>query len=128
MRIYDYRNAEGRLTSFEIKNLGRSRACRFIESTLPSTIVRRQRSDDFGVFDFNGRTFVVTEPWGDNSRYLIHQEPTEPSAELDRLKSAFEAYQPSWAFSGSRPFMIVVAVFAALLACTIVAVALLSSP
>lgn len=112
--------------SFEIKNIGRDRVCRFIEQEFPSTVVRRERSDDFGEFDVNGRTFIITEPWGDNSRYLIHQEPAEPSTELDMLRSTFEKYRPAWAFSSNRTFGVVIAVFAALAACIVVAVALLS--
>jgi hypothetical protein len=126
MKIYDNRNDEGHLISFEIRNVGRSRVCRYIERVLPSMVVNRQRSDDFGVFAMNGRTFVVTEPWGDNSRYLIHQEPPQPSMELETLKSAFEKYQPAWAFSGDRSLSIMMAIFAALFVCVVVAVALLA--
>jgi len=125
MKIHDNRNDEGQLVSFEIRNVGRSRVCRLIERTLPSTVVRRQRSDDFGVLDLNGRTFVVMEPWGDNSRYLVHQEPPQPSTELETLSSAFAKYRPSWV-SGDRTFSVVVAVLVALCAVIAVAVALLS--
>ena len=126
MKVHDNRNDEGRLMSFEIKNIGRSRVCRFIEKAFPSTVVRRQKSDDFGVFDLNGRTFIVTEPWGDNSRYLFHEEPVEPSTELEMLRRAFDKYRPSWFFSGDRAFSIVIAVFAALFVCIAVTIELLS--
>jgi hypothetical protein len=126
MKIYDNRNDEGRLISFEIRNVGRSRVCHFVERTFPSTAVRREHSDNFAVFDLNERTFIVTEPWGDNSRYLIHQEPVQPSTELETLRAAFEKYRSSSLFSGDRSFGIIMAVFALLFACIVVAVALLS--
>jgi hypothetical protein len=127
MEIYENRNDEGQFVSFEIRNVGRSRVCRFIEKTFLSSVVSRQRSDDFCVFDLNGRRFVISEPWGDNSRYLIHQDLPQPSTELETLRSAFEKYRPSWTFSGGRSLGIVLVVFAALFACIIVAVTLLSS-
>jgi hypothetical protein len=126
MRIYDHHNDAGALVSFEIKNIGRSRACRFIKQAFPKATVRREQSEDFCAFDLNGRTFIINEPWGDNSRYLVHEESPQPSNELQMVRSAFEKYRPSWAFSGTRAFGIVLAVFAALSACLVVAFAWLS--
>ena len=59
--------------------------------------MRRARSDDFCVFDWNGRTYVINEPWGDSSRYLIHQQPPQASDDLVAIRNAFEKYRPWWA-------------------------------
>ena len=126
MKIYDYLNDEGHITSFEIDNIGRSRVLRFIENVFPSAIVKRQRSEDFGEIDINGRRFIVNESWGDSSRYMIHQQPLEPSAELDALRSALEKYRPSWLFSGERWFTRAMVLFAVVFAAIILAVAMLS--
>lgn len=126
MEIYDYLNDEGRITSFEINSIGRSRVLRFIEKAFPSAVVKRQRSEDFGEIDLNGRKFIVNEPWGDNSRYMIHQQPLEPSAELDALRSALEKYRPSWLFSGDRWFTRAILLFAVVCAAMVLAVAMLS--
>jgi hypothetical protein len=114
MKIYDHHNDAGALVSFEIRNIGRSRACRFIEQAFPQATVRREQSEDFCVFDLNGRMFNINEPWGDNSRYLVHEEPPQPSSELQMLRSSFEGYRYSSALPGSRAFSILMAVFAAL--------------
>jgi hypothetical protein len=126
MKIYDYLDDEGRIMSFEIDNIGRSRALRFIESAFPSAIVKRQRSDDFGEVDLNGRKFIVSEPWGDSSRYMIHEQPLGPSAELDALRSALEKYRPSWLFSSDRWFTRVIVLIAVVLVAIVLSVAILS--
>lgn len=123
---YEYRDADDKLISFEIRNIGRSRAVRFIERALPSATVERQRSDDFAKIKINSRHFIINEPWGDNSRYIIHQQPPEASAELEELRRAFEQYQPSWIFSGDRPFTLVVLAAGILFAVIALTIALLS--
>lgn len=101
MKAYVNHNAEGQIVSFEISNIGRSRVCRFIDRTIPSANVNRQQSDDFCTFQLNGRRFVISEPWSDSSRYLIHEETPQPSVELETLRSAFENYRPPfWALFG----------------------------
>jgi hypothetical protein len=68
MNIHEHRNKNGQMVSFEIRNVGRSRACRIVRELFHSTTVRRQRADEFATFDLNGKTFVLEEPFGDNSR------------------------------------------------------------
>ena len=75
----------------------------------------------------NGRTFIITEPWGDNSRYTIHQRPVEPSPELDAIREAFARYCPSPLFSGGRSFTLFLLSAAALILLLAVAVGWLSS-
>ena len=126
MRIYDYLDDEGRITSFEINSIGRSRVLRFIQNAFPSASVKRQRSEDFGEVDLNGRKFIVNEAWGDSSRYMIHQQPLEPSAELEALRGALEKYRPSWLFSGDRWFTRAIVLFAIIFAAIVLVVAVLS--
>jgi len=126
MRIYDHLNDDGRITSFEIPNIGRSRVLRFIENAFPSAIVKRQRSEDFAEVDLNGRKFTINEAWGDSSRYMIQQQALEPSAELDALRSALEKYRPSWFVSGDRWFMRAIILFAVVFTAIVLAVAVLS--
>ena len=92
MTTHEYRDRDGRVISFEIRNIGRSRATRVIESTFPCAIVKRYHSDAFAEIDLNGKCFLLNEPWGDNSRYIIHQEPPGPSTELEELRHAFEQF------------------------------------
>lgn len=126
MTTHEYRDRDGRVISFEIRNIGRSRATRVIESAFPRANMKRSHSEVFAEIDLNGRHFVVNEPWGDNSRYIIHQQPPEPSTELDELRHAFEQYQPSWIFSGDRSFKLLMLVFGGLFILIAVVIARLS--
>jgi hypothetical protein len=122
-----YENLEsGQLVSFEIRNVGRSRACRIVQELLPSAVVTRQRGDEFATFAMNGKPFVIEEPFGDNSRYLIYEQPPQPSAELEALKSSFERYRASWLFSGDKSFRAIVVVLALTTVAITVAIMLLS--
>ena len=59
--------------------------------------------DEFAGFELAGRKFKILEPYGDSSRYLIHPEVREPTAELNALRAAFAGFRPSlWSlmFSG----------------------------
>jgi hypothetical protein len=99
---------------------------RFIANAFPSAIVKHQRSENFGEVDLNGRKFIVNEAWGDSSRYMISQQPIEPSAELDALRSALEKYRPSWLFSGDRWFTCAIVLFTVVFAAIVFALAMLS--
>ncbi len=107
MKVYEHLKS-GELVSFEICNIGRSRACRVVGTLLPTTTVVPQRGDEFARFELNGRTFVLEEPFGDNSRYLIYQQPPQPSPELEQLRDAFARQRVSWFFSGDKSFRLIV--------------------
>jgi hypothetical protein len=114
-RTHEYHDRDGHVISFEIRNIGRSRATRVIESAFPCASVKRSQSDAFAEIDFKGRRFVFNEPWGDSSRYIIHQQPPGSSTELEELRHAFERYRPSLIFSGGRSFKLLMLVFGGLL-------------
>jgi hypothetical protein len=125
MKIYEHRKAN-QLVSFEIGNIGRSRACRIVQKLFPSTVINRQHGDEFCTFRVNGKTFVLEEPFGDNSRYLVYEQPPQPSAELEALKQAFAGYGASWTFSGDKSFRVIMEVLALIIAGVVVAVIVLS--
>ena len=126
MKVYEHHKS-GHLILFEIPNVGRSRACRIVQNLFPSALVKRQSSDEFATFTLNAKTFVLEEPFGDNSRYLVYQQPPHVSAELQALKAAFEGYRASWFFSDDKSFRVIVGVLAlAIAAIAVAAIVLLS--
>jgi hypothetical protein len=125
VKIYENHKL-GQLVSFEIRNVGRSRACRIVQNLFPSAHVERHRGDEFAIFKLNGKTFVIEEPFGDNSRYLIYQQSPQPSAELEALKTAFQEHRPSWFFSGDKFFRVIIgALVLAIIAIVVTAVVFL---
>lgn len=109
MKVYEHHKLE-QLVSFEIRNVGRSRACRIVQKLFPASGITRQSGDEFATFELNGKTFVLEEPFGDNSRYLIYQQPPQPSAELNALMTAFAQAHVSWLFSGDKKFRVIVGI------------------
>lgn len=97
MRTHDLTDSAGRLIAFEVSNalLSRHRAQRILRKIPGVTIRRRQRpyqlrsEEHFCEFSLGGRCFVISEPWGDSSRFWIGQRPPEPSAELESLRAHF---------------------------------------
>lgn len=80
MRIYEDRNRNGQLRSFEVSNttLGRRDVVRILRRIPEVTILREPkqlfswfREDEFCTFEIGGTKFLVEEPYGDNSRYWI---------------------------------------------------------
>jgi hypothetical protein len=125
VKVYEHHKS-GQLVSFEIRNVGRSLACRIVQNLYPSALVKRQRADEFATFTLNGKTFVLEEPFGDNSRYLIYQQPPQPSSELESLKAALEGHRASWFFSGGKSFRVIVGVLVlAIVAIAVTALVLL---
>lgn len=99
MKVWEFRNEQGELGSFEIPNIGRSRLCRFVRKTFGCTVTRNRRDDEFAEFRLSARNFVAWEAWGDSSRYLIHEKPgAQPSPELETLKAAFETMRRFYLF------------------------------
>jgi hypothetical protein len=99
MRIYDLKAPDGSLRAFEVENtlLGRKRACRLAESIPGASIVRRSRlfrdTDDFCEFTLGGETFVIEEPWGDNSRYWVGTKDEPRTNSLLAVRQAFECHK-----------------------------------
>lgn len=115
MRIFEHRKS-GELISFEVRNVGRARARRIVQELFPGVAVREQRGDEFASFELNDKRFVLEEPFGDNSRYLIYQQPPQPSTELEAIRTALERYRVSWIFSGDRSFRFILVALALLVA------------
>jgi hypothetical protein len=102
MEIHDLRDPEGRVFAFEIENtnLGRHGACRVAQRIPGARIVRRQRRfawskrDDFCEFEVDGVTFVIEEPFGDNSRYWIGPKPPRYVAQTAVVRDVFARAGP----------------------------------
>ncbi len=79
MEVYDIKDEHGRVFAFEVDNydLGRHGACRIVARIPGSRVARKQRRfalfgrDDFCEFELEGVSFIVEEPFGDNSRYWV---------------------------------------------------------
>ena len=81
--------------------ISRGEAARLIQShELVTHVEFRSRfgpSDDIRVrFTYAGKSFVVWEPYGDNSRYWVGPEELEqPLIDIRDLQKIFDAYRPS---------------------------------
>jgi hypothetical protein len=101
VRVHDHNAQDGSLLGFEVENaaLTRSRACRIAASIPGATIVRRSRlfrdTDDFCEFTIQDETFIIEEPYGDNSRYWIGPKVLTQSKSLLMVRDAFER-QSNW--------------------------------
>ena len=58
--------------------------------------------DDRFSFTFRGRSCVVNEPWGDNSRYWIGPTEMEPQIDMRPVHDAFRKYR--FLFTFDREF------------------------
>ena len=109
MRIYDLHDDQGHLHAFEVQNvlLGRSRACKIAQSLPGAQIMKKPKmfggTDDFCLFEVNGEAFVISEPFGDNSRYWVGPRHPSKSQTLWAIRSQFAAYE-SW----RRPMILLV--------------------
>lgn len=97
MKIYDLRDDDDRIFAFEVPNtfLGR-RGARRIVGAIPGARVLPAthhpdigNSDQFCAFELGSNTFVVDEPFGDNSRYWIGANPPRWVPELSIVRDAF---------------------------------------
>jgi hypothetical protein len=63
------------------------------------TIVRKQKRfrlagpDDFCEFVVDGKHFLVIEPFGDNSQFVVASEPPEPCAQVAVVRDAFRKHR-----------------------------------
>lgn len=96
MTIYDIKDSQGRVSAFEVGNMGRERFCKMVESWQEATLTRRPkflselREEEFCEFEFAGQKFRVWEPFGDNSRYWIGPEPPGWCEQTAAVRSYFE--------------------------------------
>lgn len=103
METFSLRNKEGEITGFEIPNsyfVSSSAVARYFGRCPGVTVRNVRRLFDMGneihiQFDFDGESFDVWEPFGDNSRYWIgpSSDPQRRRECIDQL----EAYvRNSW--------------------------------
>jgi hypothetical protein len=101
VKTHDHRgNDNGPLISFEVDNilLSRRGAARVVRS-IPGATVRRwpqafsyfRDGEFFCEFLLDGVTFDISEPWGDNSRYLICPQTPRPTEQIYRVRDRFRA-------------------------------------
>lgn len=95
MRIFDIHDADGRLYAFEVSNtlLGRRQACKIAARIAGSTLIKTSRlfrdSDDFCEFEIGGTTYLISEPFGDNSRFWIGPKVPPTGSHLGVIRAAF---------------------------------------
>jgi len=100
MKTYDLTDDEGRVFGFEVSNafFPRSTACRVAQRIPGAKLIRGPRifpsEDEFCEFELEGVTFVLWEPWGDNSRYWIGPKAGQWVPQLDRVREEFVRWQP----------------------------------
>lgn len=92
MRIHPTQDEQGQLLGFEISSLLGRRFARRIAASVPGARVTASnlRSDVFCEFEVAGETFVIEEPFGDNSRYWIGPAGAGRSAGIQAVHSHFE--------------------------------------
>ncbi len=92
MRTHPIHDKEGQLLGFEISSLLGRRIARRIAASVPGArvIASNLRSEVFFEFEVAGETFVIEEPFGDNSRYWIGPAGAGRSAATQTVHSHFE--------------------------------------
>jgi hypothetical protein len=92
MRTHPVRNEEGRLFAFEISSLLGRRFASRIAATVPGVrvLASNLRSDAFCEFEVAGETFIIEEPFGDNSRYWVGPVGAGRLAGIQTVHSHFE--------------------------------------
>jgi hypothetical protein len=99
MKIHDLVESASGLGAFEVDNhfLTRRRACRIAASVSGAAVVKTSRlfrdSDDFCHFKIGDATYVIEEPFGDNSRYWIGPKESGRRDDLAVIRAAFAAHQ-----------------------------------
>jgi hypothetical protein len=102
MRVYPVVEKNGEIVAFEVENLlvGIRQIARILGAEPQVTVVRVRRlfareGAPLVRFALAGESFIVDEPFGDNSRYWIGPENPETfSGSAGALAHAFEAYSP----------------------------------
>ncbi len=104
MRVYDIRNAKGVLEGFELGNLfvPRRSVANLLRVTPGVTRLRVRRALDRSVagdaafceFEFRGDPWVVLEPFGDNSRFLVVPDDGGSETHAEDLRAVFAMASP----------------------------------
>ena len=107
MKTEELKNDSGIVTGFSV---GSTRLTRWgvpkIIGTIPGAqVIRKQRPfrlagpDDFCEFIVGGKTFLVIEPFGDNSQFWVVAEPPEAQCpSLAKVRGVFENYHGLFGF------------------------------
>jgi hypothetical protein len=102
MKTREMKNDAGIVTGFSVSNLFLRRWAvpKVVRSIPGARVVRKQRPfrfrarDDFCEFVVDGKTFLVIEPFGDNSKYWVVAEPPEPHCpSLAKVREAFARHR-----------------------------------
>jgi hypothetical protein len=103
VRTYPLKNDEnGWQFGFEVDSvfLTLRRIVNLLSSVEGISNLRRRRLFDLTnqyhiEFDFSGDSFVVLEPFGDNSRYwIVPREPNRTRKDISAIEKVFIEYQP----------------------------------
>ena len=83
--------------------------CRIVQ-TIPGATLRKtpkssfafspwiECEEEFCEFEVEKEVFVVSEPFGDNSRYLIHSKTNTESSQMGKIRDAFLRHNALRAF------------------------------
>jgi hypothetical protein len=102
--VYDINDADGRVLAFEVDNstLGRRGVCKVLARIPGCRLVSGPRflswlrESEFCQFEIEGVTFVVEEPFGDNSRYCIGPQPPRWVSQIAIVRQAFIDKADTW--------------------------------
>jgi hypothetical protein len=102
MKTWPIVDDQGKLVAFEVSimSISLARITRLLTSLGASDFCKRRpfSYDEVHIaFVYRGASYVVWEPFGDNSRYWIgpaDKAPERPE-DLARIEKAFRSYQPS---------------------------------
>jgi hypothetical protein len=99
MKVHDLKDAEGRVSAFEVDNsgLGRRGLCRIVRRVPGARIIRGPmlllswfRETSFCEFELDGVRFEANEgPWGDDERYWIGPKSPGWVPQLASVRKAF---------------------------------------
>jgi hypothetical protein len=108
MKTYDLTDTEGRAFAFEVDNifLPRRTACRVARDIPGAKLIRTPRffpsEEEFCEFEIEGVSFILWQPWGDNSRYWIGPRPERWVPQLAAVRDAFARCEPFGIFARWR--------------------------
>lgn len=101
MRTYRINREDGRLFAFEIENvyIRPRRIASLLDAVDGVSNIRLRKpfsssSDVHLEFKYQGKDFMVWEPYGDSSRYWIGPTEEAETTDISALVKAFEEYQP----------------------------------
>ena len=97
MKTYNLTDSNGELIAFEVSNtlLSRRKAVKVIEKLNGVEILKRPKwfsfknQDVFCEFVYEGTTYQIEEPWGDNSRYWIGPKSKGPNNKVGEILECF---------------------------------------